>query len=86
MPASIAAETREHLLDILAGNWQAEIGNYYTYRTLAEREPDPHRQRALHLLATAEQYHAQLWARRIRDLGEDEPTYKGPDTGKADTL
>ena len=86
MVASIAGGTREHLLEILAGNWQAEIGNFYTYTTLAEREPDPHRQRALHLLATAEQYHAQLWAKRIRDLGEAEPTYKGPDTGKADTL
>ena len=86
MAASIAGETRERLLQILAGNWQAEIGNYYTYKTLAEREPDPHRQRALHLLATAEQYHAQLWAKRIRDLGESEPTYRGPETGKADTL
>jgi len=86
MAVSIAGDTREHLLEVLAGNWQHEIANYYTYQTLAEREPDPHRQRALHLLATAEQYHAQLWAKRIRDLGETEPAYKGSESGKADTF
>jgi len=86
MAVSIAEDTRERLLEILAGNWNAEIRNHYTYKTLAEREPDPHRQRALHLLATAEQYHAQLWAKRIRDLGEAEPTYTGSDSGIADTF
>jgi len=84
MAVSIAENTRERLLEILAGNWQAEIRNYHTYKTLAEREPDPLRQRALHLLATAEQYHAQLWAKRLRDLGKDEPSYKGSESGTAD--
>ena len=41
MAVSIAEDTRERLLEILAGNWNAEIRNHYTYKTLAEREPDP---------------------------------------------
>lgn len=49
---------------------------------MAEREPDPQRQRALRLLATAEKHHAQLWAERIRALGGTEPTYQGPQPGE----
>jgi VIT1/CCC1 family predicted Fe2+/Mn2+ transporter len=86
VPDSIADDTPKRLLEILAGNWQAEIRGCYTYKTLAEREPDPARKRALHLLATAEKYHAQLWSERIRALGETEPTYHGPRTGKVDTF
>jgi len=83
---SIADDTRERLLKILEGNWQAEVRGCYTYKTLAEREFNPQRRRALHLLATAEKYHAQLWAERIRALGGTEPIYHGPQTGTADTL
>ncbi len=86
MSESIAEDTRTHLLEILTGNWQAEMRGYSTYQTLAEREADPQRCRALHLLATGEKYHAQLWAERIRVLGGAEPTYHGPLTGTADTL
>lgn len=86
MSESVTKDTRTHLLEILTGNWQAEMRGYSTYQTLAEREADPQRCRALHLLATGEKYHAQLWAERIRVLGGAEPTYYGPLTGTADTL
>lgn len=86
VPDSIADDTRKRLLEILTGNWQAEMRGCYTYKTLAERDPDPARRRALHLLATAEKYHAQLWSERIRALGGTEATYHGPQTGKVDTF
>ncbi|HET9088025.1 MAG TPA: hypothetical protein VFN53_10925 [Acidobacteriaceae bacterium] len=86
MPVSMADDTRKRLLQILTGNWQAEMRGWYTYKTLAEREPDPARRRALHLLAPAENYHAQLWSERIRALGRTEPTCHGPHTGKVDTF
>lgn len=86
VPSSIANEPRKRLLEILTGNWQSEMRGCYTYKTLADREPDPARRRALHLLATAEKYHAQLWLDRIRTLGGEEPAYHGPQTGKVDTL
>jgi hypothetical protein len=37
----IADDTRKRLLEILTGNWQAEMRGCYTYKTLAERESDP---------------------------------------------
>ena len=74
------------LPQILEQNWQAEMNGYYTYRALAEREPDPGRKRALENMATAEKEHAGLWADRLRELGEPEPVYQGKPAGDADSL
>lgn len=86
MTGLIVEDDRTPLLKIVKANWQEEMRGYSTYQTLAERETDPQRRRALHLLATAEKYHAQLWAERIRALGGAEPTYHGSQTGTANTL
>jgi VIT1/CCC1 family predicted Fe2+/Mn2+ transporter len=77
---------RHHLLKILENNWQAEMQGFHTYSNLAERETDPSRRAALRTLALAEQHHGQLWATRIRELGGDEPVYKGPAAGDMDSL
>src|SRR5436305_3290772 len=74
------------LLTVLEKNWQAEKSGFYTYETLAQRERDPVRKEKLHHLAQAEQYHAELWAERIRELGGAEPKYDGNPTGEADSL
>lgn len=74
------------LLEALEENWQAEKSGVYTYRTLAEREPDPVRRQKLHHLAEAEERHAALWSTRLRELGGEEPIYRGSLTGEADNL
>ncbi len=71
---------------ILENNWQAEMQGYYTYRALAEREPEPARKQTLEQMASAEKEHAQLWAGRLRELGEPEPVYRGRPGGDADSL
>jgi VIT1/CCC1 family predicted Fe2+/Mn2+ transporter/rubrerythrin len=74
------------LPQILERNWQAEMNGYYTYRALAEREPEPGRKRALENMAAAEKEHAGLWAGRLQELGEPEPAYRGKPAGDADSL
>jgi VIT1/CCC1 family predicted Fe2+/Mn2+ transporter len=76
----------KRLLDALDANWQAEMEGHYTYSALAKKEADPHRRNALRGLATAEKHHADLWAGRIRELGEAEPKYAGDLSGQADSL
>ena len=71
---------------ILERNWQAEMEGYYTYRALAEREPEAGRKQTLENMASAEKEHAQLWAGRLRELGEPEPVYQGRPGGDADRL
>ena len=71
---------------ILEKNWQAEMAGYYTYRALAEREPEPARKQTLERMALAEKEHAQLWANRLRELGEPEPAYRGSTDGDANRL
>jgi VIT1/CCC1 family predicted Fe2+/Mn2+ transporter/rubrerythrin len=78
--------SKSKLLAALDANWQAEMDGHLTYKTLSERETDPGRSKALRGLAMAEKHHADLWAARIRELGGDEPVYKGPPTGQAETL
>jgi len=74
------------LLSALDANWQAEMEGFHTYTALAKAEADPHRRNALRGLATAEKHHADLWARRINELGGAEPKYTGNPSGQADTL
>ena len=76
----------KRLLDALEANWQAEMEGHYTYSALSKKEAEPHRRNALRGLATAEKHHADLWAGRIRELGEAEPKYAGDLSGQADSL
>jgi VIT1/CCC1 family predicted Fe2+/Mn2+ transporter/rubrerythrin len=77
---------QKRLLKALEGNWQAEMKGFYTYSTLATREDEPQRRAALRGLASAEKHHADLWAKRIQELGAPLPQYDGPETGEADSL
>jgi VIT1/CCC1 family predicted Fe2+/Mn2+ transporter/rubrerythrin len=74
------------LAQILQENWQAEMRGYYTYRALAEREPVSGRKQTLENMAAAEKDHADLWAARLRELGESQPVYRGKPAGDADSL
>ncbi len=85
MPSSPQLQP-QRLLAIIAQNWNAEVTGFYTYSTLAEREPDPARHAVLRSLAAAEQHHADLWADRFQALGGGTLVYTGPPTGEADTL
>lgn len=81
-----SSANRRALLKALYSNWQAEMEGLYTYRTLAQREQDPVRRKTLEHLAHAEDVHAQLWEKRILDLGAEKPQYKGSPTGSADSI
>jgi vacuolar iron transporter family protein len=74
------------LSQILEQNWQAEMAGYYTYRALAEREPEPARKQTLDHMALAEKEHAALWADRLQELGAPQPVYRGKPAGDADSL
>ena len=74
------------LIKAIEGNWQAEREGAATYQTLADREADPRRKHVLEGLARAELGHAQLWERRLTELGASAPRFAGPTTGVADSL
>ena len=84
--STVTLPRNPRLHQILEENWQAEMAGYYTYRTLAEREPDPGRRQTLEHMAVAEKDHAALWAGRLRELGRPEPAYRGKQSGEADSL
>ena len=69
------------LLAALEANWQAEMEGHYTYAAFAKNEVDPQRRNALRGLAAAEKHHADLWARRIQELGAPAPRYAGDPSG-----
>ena len=64
---------RKRLLAALEANWQAEMEGYCTYTAFAKDEVDPQRRNALRGLAAEEKHHADLWARRIQELGAPAP-------------
>src|ERR1700722_1675932 len=74
------------LLAALEANWQAEMVGHYTYSAFARDEVDPQRRNALRGLAAAEKHHADLWAKRIHELGAPEPRYAGDKSGEAASL
>jgi vacuolar iron transporter family protein len=84
--ATPALPRNPRLAQILEQNWQAEMTGHYTYRTLAEREPEPGRRQTLEHMAQAEKDHAALWAGRLQELGQPEPVYRGQPAGDADSL
>jgi rubrerythrin len=74
------------LSQILEKNWQAEMTGYYTYKALAEREPEAGRKQTLQNMALAEKEHAALWADRLHEIGEPQPVYRGSMAGDAGSL
>ena len=80
------ARDEKKLREALEGNWQAEMTGFHTYSALAARESDPHRKTILRGLASAEKHHAELWESRLQELDVPVPTYRGPESGEADTL
>jgi vacuolar iron transporter family protein len=83
-PTSLQKEQK--VLAALSENWQAEMRGFHTYNTLAERDDDAVRKKALRHMAEQEAQHAAMWAKRIRELGAELPEYAGKSTGDADTL
>lgn len=76
----------DQLIAALSHNWQAEMRGYHTYNALSQQENDPQRRRTLRNLALAEKHHAELWERRLKDLGAARPHYEGTEGGEADSL
>ena len=84
--ATLSPAKLKKILECLEGNWQAEMEGYSTYKALADWDTEPVRAQVLRHLATAELEHAELWAERIKELGGEEPVYKGNPGGEADSL
>ena len=82
----MSSKQRDALIAVLEENWQSEMEGFHTYRTLSEAEPEPRRRNALRGLAAAEQHHADLWAKRLRDLDGAVPVYRGSDSGEAESV
>ena len=82
----MTSSDNKRLLAALEGNWQAEMEGHHTYMAFANGEVDPQRRNALRGLAAAEKHHADLWARRIQELGAPVPQYAGDLSGQADSL
>ena len=82
----MTSSDNKKLLAALEANWQAEMEGHYTYTAFAKGEVDPQRRNALRGLATAEKHHADLWARRIQELGAPIPQYTGESSGQAGSL
>ena len=82
----MTSSDNKKLLAALEANWQAEMEGHYTYTAFAKGEADPQRRNALRGLAAAEKYHADLWARRIQELGAPAPQYTGEPLGQAGSL
>ena len=84
--AAMSPAKLKKVLAALNGNWQAEMEGYHTYKALADRDTEPVRAQVLRHLAAAELEHATLWAERIKELGGNDPVYKGDPAGEADSL
>ena len=82
----MTSSDNKKLLAALEANWQAEMEGHYTYTAFAKGEVDPQRRYALRGLAAAEKHHADLWARRIQELGAPGPQYTGEPLGQAGSL
>ena len=82
----MSAGPNRRLIEAITGNWQAEMEGFHTYQSLAEREPDAQRKSVLRGLARAEKHHAELWAKRLQELGGPEPSYHGSPHGALDSL
>jgi vacuolar iron transporter family protein len=82
----MAMKDSTKLMEALEANWQTEMEGYYTYKALSEMETEAQRRNALRGLAAAEKHHADLWGRRIAELGGTLPEYSGAENGQADEL
>ena len=67
---------RQQTIEVAKRNWQAEVETAQTYRDLAQRERDEKRKSVLLRMAEAEERHAQRWAKKLIELGAEQPVYK----------
>ena len=74
----MAPEQKDHqqTIQVAKRNWQAEVETAQTYRDLAQREHDDKRKSVLLRMAEAEERHAQRWAKKLIELGAEQPVYK----------
>src|SRR6185369_10910375 len=67
---------RKQTIEVVKRNWQAEVETAQTYRDLAELERDEKRKGVLLRMAEAEERHAQLWEKKLIDLGVEPPVLR----------
>src|SRR5438105_12320830 len=68
----------ERFIQTLQSNWSLEMDGTDMYGTLAERERIPERKIIFHKLSELERKHAEMWAKRIKEVGGSVPaTHSG---------
>jgi VIT1/CCC1 family predicted Fe2+/Mn2+ transporter/rubrerythrin len=65
--------SKDRLKEIVAANWSLEMDGVDMYATLAERESIPERKAIFAKLSLLEKKHADMWAKRLADLGAPQP-------------
>lgn len=70
---SYGAISKDRLKEIVSGNWALEMDGVDMYASLAERESIPERKSIFQKLSLLEKKHADLWAKRLSDLGASTP-------------
>lgn len=65
------AARRSHLIRVVTENWREELVISRLYRALAQLEEAADHRALLTLMAVSEEEHADLWARRLEDLGQE---------------
>ncbi|MDI6766206.1 MAG: ferritin family protein [Bacteroidota bacterium] len=69
-------ENKNKFIKGLHQAWRDEILSALNYRALAEHEKNPDKKAILIRIAEAEERHAETWAKRLRDLGEEPGKFK----------
>jgi len=66
--------SKERQEEIVAANWSLEMDGVAMYAALAERESIPERKSIFQKLSLLEKKHADMWAKRLADMGAPIPT------------
>ena len=69
-PTDLEPKRRREMVRVLRENWKEELVVARVYHALAEAESNPRRRELLGRMAASEEEHADLWARRLAELGE----------------
>jgi len=80
MPEPITTTTQTHasLIHMIEGNWSLEMDGVAMYAALAEEQSIPERRTLFKKLSELESKHAELWGKRLVELGAEIPkTHSG---------
>ncbi len=78
----VTEDTTQSLIDTISRNWALEMDGVDMYAELAEQQAIPERKEIFRKLSALEKKHADLWEKRLKELGGTLPV-RGPHSGHA---